>query len=392
MLFGRASEGEGSAFGAASSRQSFLRYSSRSMTSATPASRSGTGRRSFASRFRGASIGAATGLAVGIGVVKLGKNLLSSLVRKPEKELAAEATAETGLATVLAPDHVAESELEQAAEGPIVGVTVEVTTPSLPAVDDATWGHVASVIEGRRAAEAHMTASRHSYRHRRDFEADPEIRQRQQHQHQQHENELEQRYQQNTRTGYPRSSLAAVSWGRFGRQHPPVRGRGSRREEQDELNRLLDLALDSPLQLLVEFQRRSPIVERLMRLQDSEQPHAEHLPWQLIVAHQQLELAIDQMSYDDLWEHFGGAPTPDTAGKEMLEKLPSHTVTEKHACVGVGGSGYHSCPICLQLFSIGEEFRSLECSHAFHKGCVDTWLTQHRGDCPVCRKSVCKTT
>ena len=114
----------------------------------------------------------------------------------------------------------------------------------------------------------------------------------------------------------------------------------------------------------------------------------DQLPWQLFVAHQQLEALIDEMSYEDLYERFGGAPASETATRAALAALPAHEVTEKHACMGVGMAGYRSCPICLQLFCLGDEFRSLGCSHAFHRGCIDTWLLDHRGDCPVCRRRV----
>mmetsp|Transcript_40312 Transcript_40312/g.114124 ORF Transcript_40312/g.114124 Transcript_40312/m.114124 type:complete len:441 (+) Transcript_40312:484-1806(+) len=160
--------------------------------------------------------------------------------------------------------------------------------------------------------------------------------------------------------------------------------------DQEELNLLLDLALESPRQLLFEFQRQSPIVRQLIRLQDPEEPRPNHLPWQLLVAHQQLELAIDQMSYDELYEHFGGGPVPASISCEEAAALQTGTVAAKHVSCGIGAAGCHSCPICLEPFVPGEKYRSLSCSHVFHKDCVDTWLVDHRGDCPVCRSPAVK--
>ena len=56
------------------------------------------------------------------------------------------------------------------------------------------------------------------------------------------------------------------------------------------------------------------------------------------------------------------------------------------------GDGPATCSICLTDISPatdpGSTVRRLRCSHIFHKDCVDTWLTQHHGTCPVCRASV----
>ena len=35
--------------------------------------------------------------------------------------------------------------------------------------------------------------------------------------------------------------------------------------------------------------------------------------------------------------------------------------------------------------------RQLECSHAFHAACIDPWLTEQDGSCPICRRGVAHT-
>lgn len=52
-----------------------------------------------------------------------------------------------------------------------------------------------------------------------------------------------------------------------------------------------------------------------------------------------------------------------------------------------GGSGSGGeCAICLGDFVKGEEIRVLpQCGHAFHVGCIDTWLASH-SSCPSCRQ------
>ncbi|KAL9681882.1 hypothetical protein QQ045_013671 [Rhodiola kirilowii] len=49
------------------------------------------------------------------------------------------------------------------------------------------------------------------------------------------------------------------------------------------------------------------------------------------------------------------------------------------------------CAICLSEFAEGERVRVLpKCSHGFHVGCIDTWLTSH-SSCPTCRYSLIET-
>jgi hypothetical protein len=41
--------------------------------------------------------------------------------------------------------------------------------------------------------------------------------------------------------------------------------------------------------------------------------------------------------------------------------------------------------ICLSEYEAGEECRVLNCRHAFHKDCVDQWLSKGSNSCPACR-------
>ncbi|WPH02916.1 Hypothetical protein R9X50_00578600 [Acrodontium crateriforme] len=51
------------------------------------------------------------------------------------------------------------------------------------------------------------------------------------------------------------------------------------------------------------------------------------------------------------------------------------------------GSGDHTqgCSICTEDFVIGEDQRVLPCDHRFHPNCVDPWLLNVSGTCPLCR-------
>ncbi|MBC2899436.1 hypothetical protein CFC21_112276 [Triticum aestivum] len=58
---------------------------------------------------------------------------------------------------------------------------------------------------------------------------------------------------------------------------------------------------------------------------------------------------------------------------------------DKCRALGLGGDG---CAVCLAEFRGGETLRLLpRCAHAFHRGCIDTWLRAHV-NCPLCRAPV----
>ncbi|KAI0806494.1 hypothetical protein GGR55DRAFT_210897 [Xylaria sp. FL0064] len=43
------------------------------------------------------------------------------------------------------------------------------------------------------------------------------------------------------------------------------------------------------------------------------------------------------------------------------------------------------CSICTEDFTVGEDVRVLPCNHKFHPACVDPWLVNVSGTCPLCR-------
>ncbi|RDA94792.1 hypothetical protein CP533_4264 [Ophiocordyceps camponoti-saundersi (nom. inval.)] len=43
------------------------------------------------------------------------------------------------------------------------------------------------------------------------------------------------------------------------------------------------------------------------------------------------------------------------------------------------------CSICTEDFCVGEDVRVLPCNHQFHPNCVDPWLVNVSGTCPLCR-------
>jgi hypothetical protein len=47
-----------------------------------------------------------------------------------------------------------------------------------------------------------------------------------------------------------------------------------------------------------------------------------------------------------------------------------------------------TCPICLDNFKEKEFYRTLTCSHSFHKKCIDRWFNKDNDFCPMCRLKV----
>ncbi|KAA8894319.1 hypothetical protein FN846DRAFT_900949 [Sphaerosporella brunnea] len=48
-------------------------------------------------------------------------------------------------------------------------------------------------------------------------------------------------------------------------------------------------------------------------------------------------------------------------------------------------SSQKRCPVCMEDFTQGEELRMLPCHHHFHPDCIDPWLLNVSGSCPLCR-------
>ncbi|OJJ46595.1 hypothetical protein ASPZODRAFT_2129819 [Penicilliopsis zonata CBS 506.65] len=86
------------------------------------------------------------------------------------------------------------------------------------------------------------------------------------------------------------------------------------------------------------------------------------------------------------------APTTTTTTSDMQDHHQQDSTTERQAAgTPTPGSDHpaelanFSCPICTDDFIKGQDLRVLPCNHQFHPDCIDPWLINVSGTCPLCR-------
>lgn len=47
----------------------------------------------------------------------------------------------------------------------------------------------------------------------------------------------------------------------------------------------------------------------------------------------------------------------------------------------------NECSICLENYEINDKIIILNCTHIFHKRCLDLWLSNNNS-CPICREDI----
>lgn len=66
-------------------------------------------------------------------------------------------------------------------------------------------------------------------------------------------------------------------------------------------------------------------------------------------------------------------------------RTPEAAIAESASAAEGEGDEHLGCSICTEDFTMGEDVRVLPCNHQFHPGCVDPWLVNVSGTCPLCR-------
>lgn len=79
--------------------------------------------------------------------------------------------------------------------------------------------------------------------------------------------------------------------------------------------------------------------------------------------------------------------TTKAVSETETEQTPSNS-SDANVTSNPDGSdelGHLGCSICTEDFTKGEDIRVLPCNHKFHPDCVDPWLLNVSGTCPLCR-------
>lgn len=116
----------------------------------------------------------------------------------------------------------------------------------------------------------------------------------------------------------------------------------------------------------------------------------------------QLGYAAEHSQHNDLLE-VPITPTTDqgarednqaSEGTDQVDPLPRINTADSASPRNIVPEciGRETCPICIVDFEEGDDLRVLPCEgkHRFHQSCVDPWLLELSGSCPLCRQG--KTT
>ncbi|XP_043719899.1 E3 ubiquitin-protein ligase RLIM-like isoform X2 [Telopea speciosissima] len=72
------------------------------------------------------------------------------------------------------------------------------------------------------------------------------------------------------------------------------------------------------------------------------------------------------------------------------ESIVNSFPLKSHKGTAEGGNDVEQCHICLAEYEQGDKIRVLPCRHEYHMACVDKWLKEIHGICPLCRGDVCE--
>ncbi|KAJ9609800.1 hypothetical protein H2200_006128 [Cladophialophora chaetospira] len=110
------------------------------------------------------------------------------------------------------------------------------------------------------------------------------------------------------------------------------------------------------------------------------------------------ELPAKPAEGSDIEMNAGSTQTPPATGAAATDKTVTgevitsdtnsdraHAGATTHNPDGTDAEGHLGCSICTEDFKKGEEVRVLPCNHKFHPDCVDPWLLNVSGTCPLCR-------
>ncbi|KAE8671213.1 Detected protein of unknown function [Hibiscus syriacus] len=104
----------------------------------------------------------------------------------------------------------------------------------------------------------------------------------------------------------------------------------------------------------------------------------------------------DEADFDD----YDGRPSPSQVPVPFMAPVVSKLIKTKlpvvefgrsklGADIGEQSSLWAECAICLECVEGGEEIRELgNCSHLYHRACIDGWIDQGHETCPLCGRKL----
>ncbi|KZF22784.1 hypothetical protein L228DRAFT_135944 [Xylona heveae TC161] len=88
----------------------------------------------------------------------------------------------------------------------------------------------------------------------------------------------------------------------------------------------------------------------------------------------------------------GASASHDPASHDQVQPVSSADHLEEHQPATNSNEEGLTCSICTDEFVKGQDIRVLPCNHKFHPECVDPWLLNVSGTCPLCRIDLRPTT
>jgi len=82
----------------------------------------------------------------------------------------------------------------------------------------------------------------------------------------------------------------------------------------------------------------------------------------------------------------GGAREAQTPARQTATDAPASVLAATAPAATTGtpaGEEHLGCTICTEDFNVGEDVRVLPCNHKFHPSCIDPWLVNVSGTCPL---------
>ncbi|KAK4941285.1 hypothetical protein LTR66_012274 [Elasticomyces elasticus] len=125
---------------------------------------------------------------------------------------------------------------------------------------------------------------------------------------------------------------------------------------------------------IVKFGEREPGKPDNVELADGENPRAEPSSSE-----------TSPRQHDATLETAGAEAPPGANTTSASSGISPNVIPVEAAAAGTNTDESLGCSICTDDFEAGQDLRVLPCDHKFHPACVDPWLLNVSGTCPLCR-------